>query len=142
MPIALRIVFAILTGAVAAIAVVLASDSLVHAIWPLPPGVDVRDPAQIRTAMEAMPTMAFVVLVAGWALATFVGSLVATAIALRRRLVGIVVTGLLLAATITNLSALPHPSWIWPVAVLSLVAAGWAGSRAAGARKTVAAAPA
>jgi hypothetical protein len=43
---------------------------------------------------------------------------------------GLVVAALLLIATIANLRALPHPTWLWAAAILLIPAAGWTVSRA------------
>lgn len=82
-------------------------------IFPPPAGTNPNDPESMRRAMEAMTTPAFVGLVAGYAIATFAGSLVAAKLAVtnprwRARLVGLA----FLFAGIMNFRAIPHPAWV------------------------------
>jgi hypothetical protein len=132
-----RSIVAVLVGAAAAIAVVSASDALVGALWPLAPGTDLHDPAQLQRAMGAMPAAAFVALVIGWAVAAAVGATVATRIAAPtetgapRRRPGVIVTALLLAGTAANLVSIPHPWWVWAAALVAIPTAGWLATQVA-----------
>jgi hypothetical protein len=132
----------VLFGAVvlAAIVVVL-MDAVVGRIYPLPAGVDTRDPESLRKAVAGMPNAAFVLLVVGWALAAGAGSYFAARLATHaHRTHGLIVALFVLVATIANLAAIPHPIWLWPAAFILIPAAGWAGTRLV-ARPTVVASP-
>ena len=134
----IRSALVLLGGVVVAVLVVVLADALVGSIYPLPAGIDPDDKARFTEAIAALPTPAFVLLVAGWAFAAGVGAYLAARLAARSRVVhGLIVALFVLVATVANLAAIPHPVWLWPAAIVLIPAAGWvaarlgAGSRAA-----------
>jgi hypothetical protein len=127
----LRGVLAVLAGAAVAILVVSLADLLVGRIYPLPPGTDMRDAASMAAAIAAMPVAALLLLLAGWAAAAAAGAFVGVRMTAGRYVwIGLIVTGLFLVATISNLAALPHPVWMWPAALVLIPLCGWLGARA------------
>jgi hypothetical protein len=73
-----------------------------------------------------------IVLLLGWVTAAAAGAFVATRLSPGwGRTPGLIVTALLLVATIANLVAIPHPPWIWAGAIILIPAAGWLATRAA-----------
>jgi len=72
-------------------------------------------------------------IIAGWAIATFVGSAVATRFAGQGERPGWIVAGLFLLATAANFAMVPHPIWMVLSAVAVIVAAGWLGAKVGGA---------
>lgn len=121
MPPVLRSVLAVLAGIAAGVIVVAVVDTLVFRLYPLPAGTDTSDPAALRDAVATMPLQAFVLLLAGWVLAALASSWVAARLATRRLVLhGAIGGGLLLAATLANLAAVPHPTWMWAAAVVLL----------------------
>jgi hypothetical protein len=131
MPPSVRRLLAAFAGVLVAISVVVLADALVARAFPLPADLDTRDAARAKAALAAVPARALALLVAGWAIAAGAGAFVAVRLTPGRRIgLGLVVAGFLLASTIANLVALPHPTWVWPVALLLIPAVGWLGARA------------
>jgi hypothetical protein len=131
MPNAVRHFLAVAGGVVAAMVLVTVGDALAGVIHPLPPGLDFSNRDAVRAAIAGMPLAAYVVLVGGWSAAAGVGAWTAARTAPSHRLrAGLIVAAVLLASTIANLTMLPHPVWMWPVALLAIPVAGMVGARA------------
>jgi hypothetical protein len=89
-----RSVLSILAGFVVAIIIGGLLEKAGHAVFP-PPEIDVRDPEQLRTAVDKLPLGALLVVLAGWASGSLAGGFVAALIANRDRLVhAIIAAGL------------------------------------------------
>lgn len=132
MPPIVRSIVVVLAGLVASIVVVAVTDAIVSSLYPLPPGTDATNREALRQAAAALPVAAFLILLAGWSLAALAGSFVGARWAGRAPVAhGSVVALILLAATIANLVAIPHPVWMWPAALIFIPLAAWAGVRIA-----------
>ena len=130
MPSRVRNTFAVVLGAAVAVTVVFVGDAVVHHFWPLPPGIDAHNRAQVDRALAAFPLIAFLVLVCGWMLATALGAFVAIRLSSPRYArSGRLVTILILLGTIANLAGIHHPGWMWPAAILLVLLGGWIGTR-------------
>lgn len=126
----IRSALVLLAGVVVAVIVVTLMDGLAGRIFPLPAGVDTRDPESLRRAVAALPTTAFMLLLAGWVLAGAAGAYVAARLAAYAPVNhGMIVAGFVLLATVANLAAIPHPSWMWPAVIILIPAAGWAATK-------------
>jgi hypothetical protein len=126
MPATIRSALVLLAGVVAAVVVVMLMDGIVGRIYPLAPGIDLRNPENMRQAIAALPAAAFVLLVVGWALAAGVGAYIAARFATHARAThGLIVALFVLVATASNLARIPHPVWMWPAAIILIPLAGW-----------------
>lgn len=133
----IRSALVLLGGVVVAVIVVSLMDGVVISIYPLPAGTDPRNPDSLRQGISTLPVAAFLLLVAGWALAGGVGSYLAARLAKQSSVThGLIVTLFVLVATVANLARIPHPGWMWPAAIILIPAAGWAAARL-GARRRV-----
>jgi hypothetical protein len=109
--------------------VVQAIEALGNQMYPLPPGTDVDDVASMKQAIASLPATAFLMVLAAWVSGAFVGAFVASQISGRtKRWPGIAVGLLVLAGSISSMLALPHPIWIWALAIVLVPAAGVAAS--------------
>jgi hypothetical protein len=143
MPALVRCILAVIAGVLLGIVTVTITDMIVHRLYPLPPGVDPKDPAALATAIAAMPTMTFVLLALGWVLAAAVGAYTAARIATKSPMAcGLAAMALLLLATLGNLKAIPHPTWMWGAAIVLMPLAGWAAARKASQRPAAGGTPA
>lgn len=124
MPSALRRVLAVVLGAASGMIVVFLCDGAVAGRYPVPEDLDLSDPDRLRAAILEMPAEAMPLILLGWVLAAAVGGFVAARVG-RSRGPGWVVTLFLLAATVANLAAIPHPLWMWPAALALIPLAGW-----------------
>ncbi len=126
----IRSALVLLAGVVAAVLVVVLTDTLVGSTYPLPEGTDLNDRASMRAAVAAMPTGAFALLLGGWVVAAAAGAYLAARLARRSpALHGLIVAIFVLVATVANLVAIPHPMWLWPAAIILIPAAGWAAAK-------------
>jgi hypothetical protein len=125
----LRAIFALCSGLFAAM-IAITGVELVLAKWvfPLPPGADFRDPAQLQAYMSSMPANALLAVVGGWLLGAFVGGGVAARLDEQRPYVPATLVGAFVAiGTLLNAQSVPHPAWVVamgtllpiPVALLS-----------------------
>ena len=109
----IRQIVAVLVGVVTAFALVAVVESMGHAVYPIPDGVDLNDPSQLAQFVRNLPPGAFVFVLAGWGLGTLAGGLLACAIAKEKLLLFASIVGLaVLVAAIINLVTIPHPVWV------------------------------
>jgi hypothetical protein len=126
----IRSALVLFAGVVVSVLVVLLMDGVVARIYPLPPGTDMRDPESLRHAIAGLPVGAFMLLVFGWALAAGAGAYTASRLATQSATThGLIVALFVLVATVANLARIPHPVWMWPVAIVLLPLAGWVATR-------------
>jgi hypothetical protein len=125
-----RSVAATIAGLAAGVVVIVAVEMLGHAIFPLPEGLDGRDPAQMKVLLERMPAAALAFVVGGWCLGVFAGSFVAGLVS-RAMVPGMIVGVLLLAATISMFFYAPHPPWMIACGSLLPLPIAWLASRLA-----------
>ncbi len=126
----IRSALVLLAGVVASVLVVMLMDRVVGSIYPFPAGTDPSNPDSFRQAIAGLPAAAFLLLVAGWALAAGVGSYLAARLSTHARAIhGLIVSLFVLVATVANLASIPHPVWMWPAAIILIPAAGWAATR-------------
>lgn len=123
----IRSALVLLAGVVAAVLIVTLMDWVVASIYPFPAGTDLKNPESFRQAVAGLPTAAFLLLVVGWALAAGGGSYLAARLATHARVIhGLIVALFVLVATVANLAKIPHPTWMWPAAIVLIPLAGWA----------------
>lgn len=122
-------IMAVVAGILAGSIMVALVESLGHAVFPLPEGLqaDLNNPAAIKELMDSVPLGSKVAVLVAWALGALVSGMVAMAISGKRtsaRATGI----FLLVAVILNLMMIPHPLWMMAIGVLLPVPASLAGS--------------
>ncbi len=126
----IRSALVLLAGVVAAVLVVVLMDRVVTSVYPLPAGTDPSNPESMRQAVAGLPAAAFLLLVAGWALAAGAGSYLAARLATHASAThGLIVALFVLVATVANLASIPHPVWLWPATIILIPVAGWAATR-------------
>ena len=90
------------------------------------------DREAIRGVLANAPVGAFLVVLLGWALGSFVGGFLCAWIAGRSPVThGLVLGVLLTLAGIVNNLMVPPPAWFWIPTLLVFVPAAWAGARMA-----------
>lgn len=99
----IRSALVLLAGVVAALLVVMLMDGVVGSIYSLPSGTDPNNPDSLRQAIAGLPAAAFLLLVAGWALAAGVGSYLAASLAAHANAIhGLIVALFVLVATLAD----------------------------------------
>lgn len=96
-----------------------------------PPGLDLRDPQALAAHIAAAPLSAMLVVLAGWALAAFLGGWVAARIARHRRVAAILIGALVLAGVIANSTMIPHPLWMTIAGLVLPLPLAWLAARMA-----------
>ena len=128
-----RRILAVIAGLAVAFLVIVFVEVILHVMYPLPEGADPHDAASMKAAMASLPVGALAGVVIGWVLGSLVGSFTAAKIARSGGLLpGLGVGIILLAASVLNMVALPHPVWVWGCALLLIPAASVLGTRCAG----------
>jgi hypothetical protein len=125
-----RAILAVIAGCVLSVLIVAGLEALGHQIYPPPAGVDLTDPAAMRTLVAQMPVGAFVILVSGWVLGAGLGAWLATKLSgIGKAWPGGIVGGATLGATGINLFTIAHPVWVVIVALIGIPVATWVGIR-------------
>ena len=122
----LRDILAGIAGIVVAVAIVFLSEKLSHTMYPMPVSIDPTDTEELRAYIAAMPLGAFLMLMGGWSVATFVGAVVADRIGTAKAWIfPTVIGGFMFAATTANLIVIPHPHWFTAVSLIAILASSW-----------------
>ena len=122
----LRDAGAAIAGIIVAFALIFGIEFIGHMIYPPPEGLDFSDPEAMRPYVASLPLLALLFPMFAWFIATFVGTLVASAIGTARPVIFAAIIGMLiLAGTITNLIWIPHPLWFSVIAVIGIIASAW-----------------
>ena len=124
----LRYVGAMLAGMIAAFALVGSAEAIVHVLYPPPPGTNMDDFEQVKRFVAALPVGAYLLVLAGWLIGTFVATWLAAKIA-RDPIAGYVVGMLLLALGIVNAVKIPQPVWFSIVSFAIYIGATVVGAR-------------
>jgi len=118
-------ILAVILGFVTFGAVVMVGEHVSHLIFPLPAGFDHHNPEEVK----ALPMGALVALVVVWGLAAFAGAWVAARLAPVGKLAFGLSIGLIgLVAAVAIMLMIPHPVWIWVVAVVEFLPAAYLGA--------------
>ena len=135
----LRNAASIVFGVVSTFVTVMLIDKLNHMIYPPPPGLDFTDPAAVEPYLATLPVGAFLLVMASSVVAAFIGTLVAIYVGKIRPLYcAVIVGGIVLAATIANFIAIPHPLWLSALTLLGIVATTWLATKLAPASRLTA----
>ena len=122
----------VLAGLVVALALIAIVQSIGHAVHPPPPDLDIRDTEAFAEYTRSLPFTAILFVLASYLTGAFAGSFVAGWIAGGPSLVyPAIVGGVLLAATVANLVAIPHPLWFGFLAIVGIPVAAFFGGRLA-----------
>ena len=128
----LRDIFAGIAGVVIAILIVYLSDELSHMMYPMPASLEPSDTADLRDYIAALPLVASLMVMGGWVVATFVGSVIADRIGTAKVWIyPTVVGGFMFTATTANLIAIPHPHWFTAVSLIGILLSAWLAWRVA-----------
>ncbi len=132
MPSAARSFIAIIAGMVVAVTCISAFDLIAGTFHPVPEGFDATNWEQVKAHAANAPTPALVVVLLGWVGGSFVGGVVSSRIAERKRKgYAYIISTLILAATISNFFTVPHPMWMMIAAIIGIAFAGMQAARLA-----------
>jgi MFS family permease len=122
---AVRSVIGVLAGIAVAMFVIAGIEYMGSLAYPPPEGLDPRNPDDRRTMIEGAPTGALLIVVAAYAIGTFIGGYVAARFARRMpNLHAGVIATVIIAGTAWNLATYRHPAWFWAASIAAIVFAG------------------
>ena len=120
----MRAVFAVLVGLAVALALIFGIELIGHTIWPPPAELDATDPEALAAYVGTLPFGALAIVLVAWIAGAFAGATVAGRLGrVRSGRPALVVGALILAATVANLAAIPHPTWVATAGLAGIVLA-------------------
>lgn len=123
-----RGILATMGGLVAALIVIMIFQKAGHWIYPMPPGLDVKDKEAMGAWIGGLPVGAFLLLLAGYALGSFAGGATSALISGTLR-PALVTGGVLMLMGIANLFMIPHPLWLAVASLALYLPLAWLGAR-------------
>jgi hypothetical protein len=133
----MRNILAVIIGVVVAFIIVFIGDATTHKLNPANDSLGEMDKETLKAYVEGMPMYVMVIMVFFWVIAAFVGGFVSAKINKSQwKNVSMITGGIMLAATLLNLFMVPHPAWMWIVALVLIVPAAYLGGKVA-APKTI-----
>ena len=119
----MRIALGIVAGIVITAACVFVVESVGHAIYPPPPGLDTANPRDMERLIGMLPSGALLFVITAWFIGALAGAITANMIA-RTAVAGWAVALLVIAAGVATMLRIPHPAWMWAAGIgLPLAAA-------------------
>lgn len=128
----LRTILGVATGLLAAILLMFGIEAAATALFPPPPGLDLRNEADLAQLVALAPIGMKVLVVFGWALASLAGGWIAAKIARHPRTAALVLGLLIVIGCIMNVATIPHPSWMTILGILLPVPLALLGARLTG----------
>ena len=125
----LRTILGVIAGIVAAVLLMLGVEALATTLFPLPPGINPHNEADLARLVALAPLGMQALVVIGWALASLGGGWVAAKIARHPRGAALGVGLLIVAGSILNAVSIPHPLWMSALGVLLPVPLALLGAR-------------
>lgn len=126
----LRKIGGVLGGLALAFIVVQAVETIVHVMYPPPPGTDMRNVAAVKAFVATLPLTAFLLVLFGWLVGTFAGTSAAAKIG-RSSVPAYIVGALLLCAGIANAMMIPQPLWFSIASIAIYIVMTFAGAQLA-----------
>jgi len=130
----LKLVLGILAGVVAGFVTVFLIEAISGKLYPMPAGLDPTNAEGMKAWIAGLPAGAFALVLTAMTLGALDAAAVAAVIAGRRRMAGWIAGGFIVAATIFNVIAIPHPVWFAVASVVLAMTGAWLGARLGGER--------
>ena len=125
----LRLALALIAGIASALITIMLIETLGHSLYP-PPALDYSNTEELRAYVDALPLGAKLMVLAAWLAGTIDGVFVAGLVNRTRfGLCAAVIGALVLAATLANLTMIPHPLWMAAAGVLGIPLCAWMTAR-------------
>ncbi len=127
-----RSILAVVAGVAVASLVIWLLELAATVVYPPPPGLDFSDASAVRAAMEKIPFVALVCVLAAQTIGTFSGAWLAASIARSSQgQCALVVGVLVMLAGIGNMLMIPHPVWFWVASLLLYLPSAYLGGLSA-----------
>jgi hypothetical protein len=117
-------------GVAATVITVFIIELLNSKMYPLPNTVDVKDIAAVNNAIANMPSAAHLLMLLGYAIASFIGGYVAVAIGRQNLIPAIAVGAAMVVFCFLNFKQITsHPNWMQIGSYIACILFAWAGGR-------------
>lgn len=123
-----RNILALTAGIITAVLIIFLLEGVSASMFPMPKDLDPTNKEALAEHIAGLPLQAFILILSIYAVAAFLGALVATSISKTMRhayIVGIV----LIISNIANLAMIPHPLWFSIASLLIYLPFAWLGGR-------------
>jgi len=118
----LRKILAALAGILIAVMVFMGFEKIARHYYPLPPGTDRADHAAMVAYTESLPTEAFLIVLTGWVVGSFLCGLFIKLISRSGGKTAAYISGLFLTtAGIVDIFMLPHPLWFTIIGIVVFI---------------------
>jgi len=108
-----RTILAVILGVIAMSICVGAVEWIGHQLYPLPAGLDFKNPETLKGFIAQLPVAALLFVLAGWTLGSLVGGYIAARISrLHKRGAALSIGIAMVLLVIMNMLMIPHPLWI------------------------------
>lgn len=124
----LSVILSVIAGGIVIALVELVSVN----IYPLPEGVDLKDPKQVDAVMHLVPTGALLITLLAWALGSFSAGALARSLAKEVNPGNsLIAGGILMAMALLQLFEFYHPVWFWVAGLAVYMPAAFLGFKMA-----------
>jgi hypothetical protein len=120
----------LIAGIIVAFVIISLNEHITSSMHPAPEGMNMNDIEVVKSYISTMPITAFLTILLGYSVASFVGAFTATYISKIIRHSFIVALILILANT-ANLLMIPHPVWFAIASSLIYLPFAWLGGKSA-----------
>jgi hypothetical protein len=133
----LRLILGAVLGLFVGVLVTAVVEGTGHAIFPPPPGVDLTDPATLKSVMSQVPLEAKIAVLLAWFLGVLFGASTADLVAGRRALAGRIVSLVIFGFAAWTMISIPHPAWFVAAACVAMLLGAFLADRAFGRPRTI-----
>lgn len=124
---------AIAAGMFSAVLVIVLGQMFCHKLYPLPEGMNAEDTKQFSEFLKTAPLELFIILLVGYALASFEGGMLAVWLSNPNKPNNaIIVGGILTVSGLVNLYSIEHPMWFSIVSTLIYIPFAYLGGKVGG----------
>jgi len=121
--------FGVIAGIFTAVILIVAVQMISMQIYPLPDGVSTKDKEAMKAHIAGLPDTAMYLVLLGYVLAAFFGSLVATKVSKEKYIPALIIGVLLTIGAIMNSFNVPQPLWMSLASIIVMIPLAWLGAK-------------
>lgn len=124
----LRNILSVVCGVITGFIVIILGQGIMHAVNPLPAGVDLQNTESLKAFIENAPASLHLGILGIYAFACFLGGMVASIIAADKKITkAITLGGIFMGLGIFNLVSVSHPMWVILCSLFAFLPFAYAG---------------
>ena len=124
-----RNIIALIVGIVTAGVTIMAIQHVGNSMFPFPEDLDITDTAAFSAHIKSLPPLALFIVICSYAFAALDGTIIASVIGRANpKIFAAIIGGLILAATIFNVTQFWHPTWFVIAAVIAIIVSAFVGA--------------